>query len=339
MKAEATVRSHPGGAMLTAADYLAITPSAARQQWLSISGRSQPSGGRRQVDFVPVETLTCLAASLVVDHRRYGGSTSHKAEEPVPRLAQLFKRPNSSVLAKMANLDGSRSNGARHEVEVAARLLTDESELADIYRLVFQAARDVGITAAALPDFLYLENDQGPVTFLGQDEITPSEIAGVVRHGLANTLDELTEKMRTATIRVGQHRFARGVLRNHEHQCVFCGLAVAFEGRRTPRLLLASHIKPWRDCDSRERLDIANGLTACPTHDVAFDTGLITITPDLRIQVRPDLEHAAATNPGVGAAFGRPPLAEHLRLPAGALPPQPSYLEWHRTRIYGGDSR
>ncbi|WP_433792583.1 HNH endonuclease [Actinoplanes sp. CA-252034] len=323
--------------MLTAADYLAITPSTAREQWRSIIKRSKPSDGRRQVDFIPVETLTCLAASLVVDHRRYGGSTSHKAEEPVPSLAVLFKRPNSSVLAKMANLDGSRSNGARHEVEVAARLLNDDDELADIYRLVLQAARDVGITDEALPDFLYLEHDEGPVTFLGQDEIGPGEIAGVVRAGLADALDQLTERMLTATIRVGQHRFARGVLRNHDHQCVFCGLAVAFKGRRTPRLLLASHIKPWRDCDSRERLDITNGLTACPTHDVAFDTGLITITPELRILVRPDLEKAVAINPGVGAAFGRPPLAERLLLPAGALPPQASYLEWHRTRIYGGD--
>jgi putative restriction endonuclease len=324
--------------MLTAADYLAITPSAAREQWRSIAGRSRPSDGRRQVDFIPVETLTCLAASLVVDHRRYGGSTSHKAVEPVPSLADLFKRPNSSVLAKMANLDGSRSNGARHEVVVAARLLNDEEELSQIYRLVIQAARDVGITEEALPDFLHLEHDDGPVTFLGQDELTSGDIAGAVRQRLSDTIDQLTEKMLTATIRVGQHRFAREVLRNHEHQCVFCGLAVAFDGRRTPRLLLASHIKPWRDCDSRERLDVSNGLTACPTHDVAFDTGLITVTPEFRIQVRPDLERAVATNPGVSAAFGRPPLAERLLLPAGALPPQRSYLEWHRTRIYSGGS-
>ncbi|GAA4934049.1 HNH endonuclease [Actinoplanes utahensis] len=323
--------------MPTAADYLAITPSAAREQWRSITERSDTEGRRRQVDFVPAETLVCLAASLVVDHRRYGGNTSHKAEEPVPTLAKLFKRPNSSVLAKMANLDGSRSNGARYETEVAARLLNDEDELANIYRLVIQAARDVGITATALPDFLYLEDDDGPVAFLGQDELSTGDIAGAVRQRLAETVDQLTERMLTATIRVGQHRFARGVLRNHGHQCVFCGLAVAFDGRRTPRLLLASHIKPWRDCDSRERLDVTNGLTACPTHDVAFDTGLVMVTPDLRIHVRPDLERAISTNPGVGAAFGRPPLAEHLLLPADALPPHPKYLEWHRTRIYRGD--
>jgi len=102
--------------MPTAADYLTITPSAARTQWRSIVARPWAVEGGRQVAFTPVETLLSLAASLMVNQRRYGGSTAHRAEEPVPSLARLFKRPNSSVLAKMANLDGSRRNGARHEV-------------------------------------------------------------------------------------------------------------------------------------------------------------------------------------------------------------------------------
>lgn len=72
--------------MPTAADYLAITPSAARAQWHSIVVRPWAAEGRRQVAFTPVETLLCLAASLLVDHRRYGGSTAHRAEEPVPSL-------------------------------------------------------------------------------------------------------------------------------------------------------------------------------------------------------------------------------------------------------------
>jgi putative restriction endonuclease len=320
--------------MLTVADYLAITPSVARTQWRAIAGRSYPHEGRRQVDFTPVETLLCLAASLVVDHRRYGGSTSHRAEEPVPTLARLFKRPNSSVLAKMANLDGSRSNGARHEMEVAARLLGGSDDLSAAYRLVVRTARDVGIGAEELPDFLHLEHDESSLTLLGQDELKNDEIAGVVRRERPSITDQLTEQLLIAAVRVGQHRFARSVLRNHGHRCVFCGLSVTMDDRRAPRMLLASHIKPWRDCDSRERLDVANGLTACPTHDVAFDTGLITVNGGLRIHVRPELADAAAANAGVHAAFGRPPLAERLLLPPDALPPQPLYLEWHKSRIY-----
>ncbi|WBB91398.1 hypothetical protein [Verrucosispora sp. WMMC514] len=71
--------------MPTAADYLAITPSAARAQWRSIVVRPWAAEGRRQVAFTPVETLLCLAASLLVDRRRYGGSTAHRAEVRFPR--------------------------------------------------------------------------------------------------------------------------------------------------------------------------------------------------------------------------------------------------------------
>ena len=46
------------------------------------------------------------------DQCSYGGSTAHQAPELVPSLARLFSRPPSSVLAKTANLDGSRSHGA-----------------------------------------------------------------------------------------------------------------------------------------------------------------------------------------------------------------------------------
>src|SRR6266567_845330 len=134
-------------------DYLDLTTAQAVAQWASVLARRPVEQGR-QVDFIPVETLLCLAASLVVNHRRYGGSTSHLAEEPVPSLARLFRRPNSSVLAKMANLDGSRRNGAKHEIEVAARLLGDPERLVSLYRIVLAAARDSGVGNVALPDFL-----------------------------------------------------------------------------------------------------------------------------------------------------------------------------------------
>ena len=45
-------------------------------------------------------------ASLVVNHRRYGGSTAAMAVSPVPELASPFHRTNASVLAKMAKVDG-----------------------------------------------------------------------------------------------------------------------------------------------------------------------------------------------------------------------------------------
>jgi putative restriction endonuclease len=103
------------------ADYLDLTVGDAQAQFRMLLERRPVQQGR-QVSFFPVETLLCLAASFLVNHRRFGGSTAHQAPEPVPSLARLFSRPPSSVLAKMANLDGSRSHGARWDVLAAAQL-------------------------------------------------------------------------------------------------------------------------------------------------------------------------------------------------------------------------
>lgn len=93
--------------MAELADYLDLTPDQARGQFRELLARRPVSEGR-QVAFRPVETLLCLGASFLVNHWHFGGSTAHRAPEPVPALARLFSRPPSSVLAKMANLDGSR---------------------------------------------------------------------------------------------------------------------------------------------------------------------------------------------------------------------------------------
>jgi putative restriction endonuclease len=80
------------------ADYLGLTASQAREHFRVLAARRTVQG-RRQVTFIPVETLLCLAASFLVNHRHYVGSTADKAAEPVPSLARLFSRPPSSVLA------------------------------------------------------------------------------------------------------------------------------------------------------------------------------------------------------------------------------------------------
>lgn len=326
--------------MLAPRDYLALQPADARAQWRSIEERSVTRVGR-QVNFTPVETLLSLAASLQVNHRRYGGSTSHKAQEPVPTLARLFRRPNNSILAKMANLDGSRTNGARHEIEIAAYLLAQPAELAAKYQIVLRAARDVGVDSARLPDFLGLEFMAPDIALLGQDELSEIDIETALHDDLTRwaqartDLDtRTTERLLLATARVGQHRFASDVLRNHGHQCAFCGLAVSVADARARRMLVASHIKPWRDCTASERLDVRNGVAACPTHDVAFDTGLLTVNGGLRIHIKPHVVDLALQDLAIKAAFGRPPIAERLLLPEGASTPHPRYLRWHHERIY-----
>src|ERR1022692_921695 len=113
--------------------------------------RRSPVSSGRQVIFLPVETLLCLAASFQINHRHFGGSTAHQAPEPVPSLARLFSRPPSSVLAKMANLDGSRSHGAKWEALAGARLRNDPARFSGMYQVLLEEARAEGIDRGRLP--------------------------------------------------------------------------------------------------------------------------------------------------------------------------------------------
>src|SRR5207342_3041074 len=78
--------------------------------------------------------------------------------------------------------------------------------------------------------------------------------------------EQQTERILLAVARVGQHVFALNVLANCGGRCVFCGLNPGSFGAR--RMLVAGHIKPWKDSTSTERLDLRNGLAGCPSHDV-----------------------------------------------------------------------
>ena len=322
--------------MADLADYLDLTIGQAREQFRALLSR-RPVPGGRQVMFLPVETLLCLAASFLVNHRHFGGSTAHQAPEPVPSLARLFSRPPSSVLAKMANLDGSRSHGARWDVLAGAMLRDDPARFSDIYRMLLYAARAEGISPARLPDFLGLEHG-GELALLGQEELTISMLEAGLRdqisqHQGTSVWSELeTERILLAAARVGQHLFARQVLANCGSQCVFCGLQPSSFG--ATRMLMAGHIKPWKDSTPAERLDPCNGLAACPAHDVAFDTGMITVNGGLRIHLASPLAEAIQTDPLARQYYGRPPLREVILLPQGAQAPARKYLDWHRQKIF-----
>lgn len=81
-------------------------------------------------------------------------------------------------------------------------------------------------------------------------------------------LDETTRK-RLQNSRIGQEGFRERLIEYWKGSCVVTG----FDDER---ILRASHIKPWRDCDHFERLDVFNGLLLTPNLDVVFDKGLIT---------------------------------------------------------------
>lgn len=176
--------------------------------------------------------------------------------------------------------------------------------------------------------FLGLEYG-GELALLGQDELDISVLEAALRDQLSRDGGESarsvleTERITLAAARVGQHVFATQVLANCGGQCVFCGLRPAASWARW--MLLAGHIKPWKDSTPSERLDPRNGLAACPAHDIAFDTGMLTVNGGLRIHLARPLAQATHDDPLARQYYGRPPLREVLLLPDGAQPPAVKY--------------
>ena len=87
-----------------------------------------------------------------------------------------------------------------------------------------------------------------------------------------------TEKSALVQSRIGQGLFRNNLLAYWEGRCAVTGLDLK-------KLLYASHIKPWRDSNNAERLDLYNGLLLGPAYDAAFDKGFITFGADGVMQV------------------------------------------------------
>jgi len=78
-----------------------------------------------------------------------------------------------------------------------------------------------------------------------------------------------TEKSGLVITRVGQGAYRKSILHRWEYQCA----VTKFDD---VRVLIASHIVPWRDASDEQRLDVDNGILLSPTYDALFDRHLIT---------------------------------------------------------------
>jgi predicted restriction endonuclease len=131
----------------------------------------------------------------------------------------------------------------------------------------------------------------------------------------------------TVKTRRGQQFFRQAVLTAYEVRCCISGINV-------PRLLVASHIKPWGEFPD-ERLDPRNGLCLSTLHDAAFDAGLITL--DERLQV--------VLSKRLRSFFPQPTLEQNfvpfetrpIRLPEKFAEPDTEFLRYHRENIFVGN--
>lgn len=180
--------------------------------------------------------------------------------------------------------------------------------------------------------FVYL----GPITLLNHEQRTDAPSSFIFRvDSLSNDADQDpfedvdkhskefetlpgTERKAIVQSRVGQGRFRRDVLQ------LWNGCAVT--GIADSRVLLASHVKPWRIANNEERLDPHNGLALIPNLDTLFDDGLITFDAEGRIRIWNAIDHEIVH--GLGA---HPDM--RLRMMPSRLE---QYLRFHRKCVYQG---
>jgi hypothetical protein len=165
---------------------------------------------------------------------------------------------------------------------------------------------------------LFTKDDDCEVDFLQRDKVRLDRSSNLV----APTGP--TEATANRKVRRGQQFFRQTILNAYGVRCCISGINV-------PRLLVASHIKPWRDFP-KERLDPRNGLCLSSLHDAAFDDGLITLDKNLCLVLckrlkdsfpQPALEHSFVPFEG-----------QQIHLPEKIAEPSRTFLRHHRKVIF-----
>jgi hypothetical protein len=136
-----------------------------------------------------------------------------------------------------------------------------------------------------------------------------------------DTTIDSTEKQAVVLARRGQGKY-RNNLEQVETRCRITGVS-------DRRLLRASHIKPWRSCEThQERLDGRNGLLLAPHIDHLFDRGYISFSDDGAVLVSPRIDPKQLQM--LGLPTDPPPNVGTFG------PEQRSYLEHHRSNVFIG---
>lgn len=105
-------------------------------------------------------------------------------------------------------------------------------------------------------------------------------------------LPNSTERKGLVTSRVGQGAYRKSIMHRWEYQC-------AVTDFNDPRILIASHIVPWKEATDDERLDVDNGILLSPTYDALFDKHLISFEDSGKIILSDDIEQKAFSLIGV----------------------------------------
>lgn len=224
-----------------------------------------------------------------------------KTNPEIIRIATLLDRTPSSVVLKMCNLAHFDPEMQKRSVKgMSNASKTDSAIVARFFEnweeLTYEAQQiETMLTAGESPQKPDLEQ-------------LPS----------GNTIDQVVKA------RINQDFFREAVLSSYQGRCCITGINV-------PTLLIASHIKPWKDSDpNTERTNPSNGLCLNALHDRAFDQGLITVLPDFTVRVSSQLNQRGGDD---STAWLRQCDKQKIQLP-GKFIPAKHFLEYHNDVIF-----
>jgi hypothetical protein len=138
----------------------------------------------------------------------------------------------------------------------------------------------LGHLLMALSDMNYVSDFEQPPLYSLHSEPNANVLDDLQSVNADGTIPE-TQRLQLARARVGQGLFRKRVILLDPVCCV--------TGVSDTRVLIASHIKPWREASNAERLNGFNGLMLSPHVDALFDEQFITFEDDGRIHVHRSL--------------------------------------------------
>jgi predicted restriction endonuclease len=234
-------------------------------------------------------------------------------------VATRMGRTPSSLAMKLSNLASLDPVQKARGIKGLSGASKQDREL----WLEFQSnINDLGPESEQLLHDLFTSDNNKEIDFLERDKVRLESFKN------RSQPSGSTEAVASVRIRRGQQFFRQTVLNAYGVKCCISGINV-------PRLLVASHIKPWSKFPET-RLDARNGLCLSSLHDAAFDAGLITVSGDLRLVLSRKLRRY----------FPQPSLEQNflpfegtaIRLPEKVAEPDPEFLEYHRTTIFNARS-
>lgn len=161
---------------------------------------------------------------------------------------------------------------------------------------------------------------ENPEQLAFESERLIAELAGKSIEDSIETdnLPQGMEREMTVKQRVNQSFFRSSVMSAYNYQCCISGIA-------NPKLLEACHIVGWKD-DTANRTNPRNGLCMNPFFHKAFDNLLISITPDLTVEISDEIIESA--NEPTFRDYLHRTNGRHIIMP-NKFQPQKEFIEIH----------